>query len=80
MLHLKHKLPLCKPEIEFKKQTGAKALATDHREKVILGIFLSFSLKAHNYYPAYHIGQDFSNGKVPHYGILFMKTFYNSML
>ena len=28
--------------------------------KVILGIFfLSFSLKAHNYYPAYHIGQDF---------------------
>ena len=30
-LHLKYKLPLCKPEIEFKNQTGAKALATDHR-------------------------------------------------
>ena len=29
--------------------------------KVILGIFLSFSLKARNYYPAYHIGPDFSN-------------------
>ena len=27
--------------------------------------FLSFSLKAHNYYPAYHIGPDFSNWKVP---------------
>ena len=25
--------------------------------------FLSFSLKAHNYYPAYHIGPDFSNRK-----------------
>ena len=32
---------------------------------MILGIFLSFSLKAHNYYPAYHIGPDFSNLKVP---------------
>ena len=32
MLHLKYKLPLCKPEIEFKKQTGAKALATDHHD------------------------------------------------
>ena len=31
LLHLKYKLPLCKPEIEFKNQTGAKALATDHR-------------------------------------------------
>ena len=31
--------------------------------KVILGILLSFSLKAHNYYPAYHIGPDFSNRK-----------------
>ena len=31
--------------------------------KVIWGIFLSFSLKAHNYYPAYHIGPDFSNRK-----------------
>ena len=27
-------------------------------KKVIFGIFLSFSLKAHNYYPAYHIGPD----------------------
>ena len=27
--------------------------------------FLLFSLKAHNYYPAYHIGPDFSNWKVP---------------
>lgn len=34
LLHLRYKLPLCKPEIEFKNQTGAKALATDHREKV----------------------------------------------
>ena len=25
-----------------------------------LRIFLSFSLKDHNYYPAYHIGPDFS--------------------
>ena len=25
--------------------------------------FLSFSLKAQNYYPAYHIGPDFSNRK-----------------
>ena len=32
LLHLKYKLPLCKPEIEFKNQTGARALATDHRE------------------------------------------------
>ena len=31
MLHLKYKLPLCKLEFEFKNQTGAKALATDHR-------------------------------------------------
>ena len=31
LLHLRYKLPLCKPEIEFKNQTGAKALATDHR-------------------------------------------------
>ena len=31
LLHLKYKLPLCKPEIELKNQTGAKALATDHR-------------------------------------------------
>ena len=29
--------------------------------KVILGIFLSFLLKAYNYYPAYHIGPDFAN-------------------
>ena len=29
------------------------------------GNFLSFSLKAHNYYPAYHIGPDFPNGKLP---------------
>ena len=36
LLHLKYKLPLCKPEIEFKNQTGAKALATDHREMVFL--------------------------------------------
>ena len=27
--------------------------------------FLSFSFKARNYYPAYHIGPDFSNLKVP---------------
>ena len=27
--------------------------------------FSSFSLKAHNYYPAYHIGPDFSSWKVP---------------
>ena len=36
LLHLKYKLPLRKPEIEFKNQTGAKALATDHREMVFL--------------------------------------------
>ena len=41
------------------------------------GIFLQFSLKAHNYYPAYHIGLDFSNWKSRHYGILIMKTFYD---
>ena len=46
-------------------------------EKVILGIFLSFSQKAHNYYPVYHIGPDFLTEKSRHYGILFMKTFYN---
>ena len=46
-------------------------------EKVILGIFLSLSPKVHNYYPAYHIGPDFSKEKFRHYGILFMKTFYN---
>ena len=34
-------------------------------EKVILGIFLSFLLKAHNYYPAYLIGPDFCDWKVP---------------
>ena len=39
--------------------------------------FLSFSLKAYNYYPAYHIGPDFSSEKSRHYGILFMRTFYN---
>ena len=39
--------------------------------------FLSFSLKAHNYYPAYHIGPDFLTKKSRYYGILFMKTFYN---
>ena len=39
--------------------------------------FLSFSLKAHNYYPAYHIDQIFLNEKSRHYRILFMKTFYN---
>ena len=33
-------------------------------EKVILGIFLSFSLKAANYYPAYHIRPNFSKFKV----------------
>ena len=43
------------------------------------GIFLSFPLKAHNYYPAYHIGP-FLTEKSWHYRILFMKTFYNSML
>ena len=31
LLHLKYKLPLCKPEIEFKNLMGAKAPATDHR-------------------------------------------------
>ena len=38
-----------------------------------------FSLKAHNYYPAYHTGPDFLTEKSRHYGILilFMKTFYN---
>ena len=41
------------------------------------GNFLSFSLQAHNYYPAYHIGTDFLTEKSRHYGILFMKTFYN---
>ena len=46
-------------------------------KKVILGIFLSFSLKAHNYHPAYHIGPDFLTEKSQRYGILFMKTFYN---
>ena len=30
-LNFYNKLPLCKPEIGFKNQTGAKALATDHR-------------------------------------------------
>ena len=58
--------------------------------KVILGIFLSFSLKAHNYYHAYHIGPDFLTEKSRHYassetqvsedghyGILVMKTLYN---
>ena len=39
--------------------------------------FLSFSLKAHNYYPAYHIGPDFLTKKSRYDGILFMKTFYN---
>ena len=39
--------------------------------------FLSFSLKAHNYYPAYYIGSDFLTEKSRYYGILFMKTFYN---
>ena len=41
------------------------------------GNFLSFSQKAHNYYPVYHIGPDFLTEKSRHYGILFMKTFYN---
>ena len=45
-------------------------------EKAILGIFLSFPLKAHNYYPAYNIGPYFLTEKSRHYGILFMKTFY----
>ena len=34
LLHLKYKLPFCKPEIEFKNLMGAKALATDHRENL----------------------------------------------
>ena len=34
-------------------------------EKVILGIFLSFSLNAASYYLAYHIGPDFSKWNVP---------------
>ena len=45
---------------------------------VILGIFWSFSLKAHNCYPAYHIGTDFSDLTIPVLRkILFMKTFYD---
>ena len=55
----------------------AKVRTRPAGRKVILAIFFfSFSLQARNYYPAYHIGPDFSNGKVLHYGILFMKTFY----
>ena len=30
------------------------------RIEMIFGIFLSFSLEAHYYYPTYHIGEDFS--------------------
>ena len=42
------------------------------------GNFLSFSLKAHNYYSAHHIGPDFSNLKVSAlWNSLFMKTFYS---
>ena len=38
LLHLKYKVPLCEPEIEFNKLAGGKALATDHR--VLCFIFL----------------------------------------
>ena len=41
------------------------------------GNFLSFSLKAHNYYPAHHLGPDFLTEKCWHYRILVIKTFYN---
>ena len=42
-LHLKYKLPLCKPEIEFKNLMGAKALATDHRDRFADNIGLAYS-------------------------------------
>ena len=51
----------CKLVGAYQKKVRTLCLA----EKMIWGIFLSFSLKAHNYYPAFHIGPDFSNGKVP---------------
>ena len=49
LLHLKCKLPLYKPEIEFENLPGAKALATDHRDSFLkrlegqqnIGYFLS---------------------------------------
>ena len=45
-----------------------------------LRFFLLFSLKAHNYYPAYHIGPDFSNWKVPAlWNFLHKKRFYNKV-
>ena len=42
-LHLKYILPLCKPEIEFKNLMGAKALATDHRDRFADNIGLAYS-------------------------------------
>ena len=44
------------------------------RKGEILNFFLTFSLNAHNYYPAYD--QIFLTEKSRHYEILFMKTFY----
>ena len=50
---------------------------------VILGIFWSFSLKAHNYYPAYHVRADFSDWTVLalwnflHKNVLYCGQFYN---
>ena len=34
LLHLKYKVFLCEPKIEFNKLAGGKALATDHREMI----------------------------------------------
>ena len=45
---------------------------------VILGIFWSFSRKAHTYYPTYDIGAYFSDWTLATLcWIIFMKTFYN---
>ena len=34
LLHLKYKVLLCEPKIEFNKLAGGKALATDHCVRV----------------------------------------------
>ena len=41
------------------------------------GEFGNFLIVFHTYYPAYHIGAFFLTEQSLHYGILFVKTFYN---
>ena len=45
LLHLKYKIFLCQPKIEFIRLAGGKALATDHRDSPL---FCGVDIRGHS--------------------------------